>query len=242
MPIHNSSKYNTVMKKLFLFVIVMTLSLTGLQAQKKNVPSADGKAPQGISSVAAEKVIKLPMPEVGLDGEFRTALKNRATTRDLKSEELPMEIISSLLWSAYGFNRPEEQKRVVPSAINVQEFDIYVFLEQGIYLYDAQRNTLNNVVEGDHRAEISKQKHFAVAPFSIVIVANYDRMTKFKNTEDRDFYAAVDCGYVSQDIYLFCAMNDLGTVACGGIDRDILKKLLKIKNGKAMLAHPVGRR
>ena len=61
-----------------------------------------------------------------------------------------------------------------------------------------------------------------------------------KDKEMRDFYAAVDCGYVSQNIYLFCASYDLGTVACGGINRDALHKMLGITNGKALLAHPVG--
>ena len=147
---------------------------------------------------------------------------------------------STLLWSAYGFNRPEEGKRVAPSAVNVQEFDIYLFTREGIYIYDAAKNTIQMVVQGDHRAEISNQKHFAVAPVSLLIVANYQRMSIFKDKEVRDFYAAVDCGYVSQNIYLFCASAKLGTVACGGIERDHLHKLLGITNGKALLAHPVG--
>ena len=32
----------------------------------------------------------------------------------------------------------------------------------------------------------------------------------------------------------------LGTVACGAIERDAIHKLLNIKNGRALLAHPVG--
>ena len=225
------------MKKLTLILIAMTLVIFGAQAQKKNLPSMNGKS---VTSAVADKLIQLPAPEVGMDAPYRDVLKKRHTVRDFRSDELPQELLSSLLWSAYGFNRPEEHKRVVPSAVNVQEFDIYLFTQEGIYLYDAEKNTLRLTAQGDHRSEISQQKHFAVAPVSIVIVANYDRMTNFKKVEDRDFYASVDCGYVSQNIYLFCASADLGTVACGGIDRDTIAKILNIKNGKAMLAHPVG--
>ena len=167
-------------------------------------------------------------------------MKERRTIRDLREEDLPIEIISSLLWSAYGYNRPDEMKRVAPSAVNVQEYDIYLFTREGIYLYNAEKNSILLIVKGDHRKEISQQKHFAIAPVSIVMVANYDRMKLFKNTEDRDFYAAVDAGYISQNIYLFCASANLGTVACGGINRDDIHKLLGITNGRAMLAHPVG--
>ena len=71
-------------------------------------------------------------------------------------------------------------------------------------------------------------------------MANYDRMKVFKEKETRDFYASVDAGYVSQNIYLFCAANNLGTVACGGIDREGLQKTLELSNGRVILAHPVG--
>lgn len=168
-----------------------------------------------------------------------SALEQRQTIRNLLSDELPLETVSNLLWAAYGYNRPDAQKRTAPSARNIQEMDIYLFNKEGIYLYDAERNTLQLVTNGDYRATISSQEHFAVAPVSIVIVANYDRM-KGMNEEARNFYAPLDAGYVSQNIYLYCASANLGTVACGGIDRDNISKLLKVKNGKVILAHPVG--
>lgn len=228
------------MKQLFVFAFAMILALTGAQAQKKNNVKSSPNAANALAVSHTAKVIDLPRVQVGLDTPLIEALNKRCTTRNLSEDELSLELISSLLWSAYGFNRPEESMRVVPSAVNVQEYDIYVFLQQGAYLYNAEKNNLTLVAEGDHRAAISEQKHFAVAPVSIVMVANFDRMSKFKDTSARDFYAAVDCGYISQNIYLFCASADLGTVACGGINRDALTKILKVKNGKAMLAHPVG--
>lgn len=206
------------------------------KADKKAAKSADKKAAKALDG----KMIELPPAEMGLDAPLRLSLDKRRTVRDLAEEEIPQEMLSSLLWSAYGFNRPDELKRVVPSAVNAQEFDIYVFTKEGIFLYVAEKNALQMVSEGDHRAEISKQKHFAVAPVSIVMVANYDRMKMFKEEETRDFYAAVDAGYVSQDIYLFCAANGLGTVACGGIEREVIQKVIGFENGRAILAHPVG--
>ncbi|MBO4599451.1 MAG: SagB/ThcOx family dehydrogenase [Bacteroidales bacterium] len=236
------------MKKTLILIVALMLAICGAYAQKKNtstknIPSqkasADGTMPSDDPMEVLE-TLALPMNYVGMHAPLMEALKNRRTIRELHEDELPFDLIGSLLWSAYGYNRPDEQKRVVPSAVNVQEFDIYLFNREGIYLYNAEKNTLLLIVKGDHRASISKQKHFAVAPISIVIVANYDRMGVFKSTEDRDFYAAVDAGYISQNIYLFCASADLGTVACGGINRENIHKLLNIKNGRAMLAHPVG--
>ena len=240
------------MKKIILFTLALTIAISGVQAQKQNnrkhtvttrvSSSVDGTIDLGTESLQALDIIQLPASYDGLHTPLAEVLKERCTTRNLLEEELPLELISSLLWSTYGFNRPDEHKRVAPSAVNVQEYDIYLFTHEGVYLYNAEKNALLLVVKGDHRGELSQQKHFAAAPISIVLVANYDRMEVFKNLDDRDFYAAVDAGYISQNIYLFCASAHLGTVACGAIDRDTIHKLLNIKNGRAMLAHPVGRK
>lgn len=232
------------MKKILLFSLIAILALGSVQAQKKTkrLSPAAAKGQKEIPAAVELKSEPILLPDAieGLELPLFDALKLRCTYRDFTEEELSLELISSLLWSAYGINRPEEGKRVAPSAVNVQEFDIYLFTREGIYIYDAAKNTIQMVVQGDHRAEISNQKHFAVAPVSLLIVANYQRMSIFKDKEVRDFYAAVDCGYVSQNIYLFCASAKLGTVACGGIERDHLHKLLGITSGKALLAHPVG--
>jgi len=239
------------MKKLVIIALAMLLVGATAEAQTKKpqlkaaglpmttTASENSRKPEARKAFDG-KMIELPPAEMGLDVPLRLSLDKRRTVRELAEEELPQEMLSSLLWAAYGFNRPEEQKRVVPSAVNAQEFDIYVFTKEGIFLYIAEKNALQMVSEGDHRAKISKQKHFAVAPVSIVMVANYDRMKMFKEEETRDFYAAVDAGYVSQDIYLFCAANGLGTVACGGIEREAIQKVIGFENGRAILAHPVG--
>lgn len=233
------------MKRIFLLSIVLLLAYGGVQAQamktkkpSKNTETVDGRD-TGVSLKIAES-IPLPEPHKGLEVPLQQVLKHRQTVREFREEELSVEVLSSLLWCTYGFNRLEEAKRVVPSAVNCQEYDIYVFTREGVYLYDAKSHSLGRVTEGDHRSLISKQKFFGVAPVSIVLVANYDRMKMFKETADRDFYAAADCGYISQNIYLFCSAAELGTVACGGINREGIHKLLGIKNGRAMLAHPVG--
>ena len=236
------------MKKVIILTVALLLTFCGAQAQKKTttkkVPSQSVNSnltPDGnVISMPTLETIDLPMSFEGLHAPLIEVFKLRATHRDIREEEIPMELVSSLLWSAYGINRPEEGKRVVPSAINAQEYDIYLFTREGIFLYNAEKNTLEMKVKGDYREKISQQKFFAVAPVSIVMVANYDRMKKFKQVEDRDFYAAVDAGYISQNIYLFCASAGLSTVACGGINRDEIHKILGITNGRAMLAHPVG--
>lgn len=186
----------------------------------------------------AAQDIQLPKEHKMNPMTLQEALEQRQTIRQMTEQELPEQTLSDLLWAAYGFNRPETHKRTAPSAVNMQEMDIYVFTTKGVYLYDAEDCVLKHVLTGDHRTTISQQSHFGIAPVSIVIVANYERMSRM-NEESRNFYGPCDAGYVSQNIYLFCAAEHLATVACGGIDREAIGKLLNLQNAKPMLAHPV---
>ena len=121
------------MKKILLLAFAMMIVATGAYAQKKTtknnnrVPSALSTKDDGTrlnSSVEVLATIELPPAEMGFEMPLVEVLKNRRTQREILPEELPVEMISALLWSAYGINRPEEGKRVVPSATNAQEFDI----------------------------------------------------------------------------------------------------------------------
>lgn len=186
-----------------------------------------------------EPVMELPTPKKEGGMPLMDALRLRSTQRKFIDRPIPDEILSGLLWAAYGVNRPETGKRTAPSARNNQEIDLYVFTTKGIFLYDAVKNTLKLVSEGDFRKEISTQPHFADAPVSVVLVAEYERMKNY-DQQAAEFYAAMDAGYISQNIYLYCTSMRMNTVACGGIKRDVLQKLLQIEKGKVLLAHPVG--
>lgn len=190
-------------------------------------------------AVEGQAQIELPQPEVEALAPLGMTLQRRQSVRTFSEDEIPMEQLSTILWAAYGINRPEEQRRTVPSARNVQELNIYLFNKDGVYLYNAEKNILEPIANGDYRSSISRQPHFKQAPYAIVIAVDYNRMKDFDD-EGRNFFSAVDAGYVSQDIYLACASFDLGTVACGAIERDKLNELLKLNNGKALLAHPIG--
>ena len=187
----------------------------------------------------AQSNIPLPEPTFNMQMPLHKALQLRQTERQFTPEMMSLEQLSTVLWMTYGYNRPDMKKRTAPSARNVQETDVYVFLPEAVYLYNADSNMLIFVAEGDHRREISGQPHFAEAPVALVLVANYERMKGF-DEKSIEFYSAVDCGYVSQNIYLGCTAMEMGTVACGAIDRDAIAKILRLKNARALLAHPVG--
>ncbi len=190
-----------------------------------------------ISAMAQE--IKLPTPNTKGGMPLYDALANRQTNRQFSSKQLDEQQLSDLLWCANGINR-KDGKRTAPSARNAQEIDIYVFNEKGVFLYIPKENVLKMIIPEDRRPEMSSRggKMITSAPVTLLFVANYEKMDGFDD-EAREFYGATDAGFVSQNVYLYCAANKLHTVVMGAIDRSNIMEFLKIK-GKPILAQPVG--
>ncbi len=166
------------------------------------------------------------------------AFAQRESLREYSEKALSLQDLSDLLWAANGINRAETGKLTAPTAQNKQEITLYVFTEKGAYLYDARKNELQPVAEGDFRADLAGRQEFAAkAPVNLVIVGDFSVFPKERN------WAMTDAGYVSQNIYLFCAGNNMATVARGTMDVEKIGQVLKLKPGQqAILNHPVGYR
>jgi SagB-type dehydrogenase family enzyme len=168
------------------------------------------------------------------------ALKARHSTRDFHPDELPLNVLSNMLWAACGINRSDSGKRTAPTAMNNQEIDVYVATAFGFYTYDPAEHALKPVGQGDIRAKTGRQEFVAQAPVNLVYVAEYARTKKGKE-EERRFYSWADAAFVSQNVYLFCASEGLGTVVRGSLDRTELAKTLKLKDTQEIiLAQTVG--
>ena len=58
---------------------------------------------------------------------------------------------------------------------------------------------------------------------------------------DKDFYSAADTGFISQNVYLYCASEGLATVVRGSIDRPALAKRMRLRQDqRIILAQSVG--
>jgi len=177
----------------------------------------------------------LPEPRKSGGMPLMEALNARQTQRAFSTQPLSDQPLSDLLWAACGINR-ENGKRTAPSARNAQEISIYAALPSGLYLYNAQQNSLQQILEQDIRAQTGKQPFVKTAPVCLIYVSDYDRM---KN--ESEFYSAVDTGYISQNVYLFCASEGLNTVVLGSVDKPALQTAMKLKPSQhVILTQPVG--
>jgi SagB-type dehydrogenase family enzyme len=168
------------------------------------------------------------------------ALSKRRSTRDFSSRELSRDILATLLWCAFGVNRPDTGGRTAPSAHNWQEIEVFAALRDGVYRYDARRHVLQSVVDVDLRAATGLQEFAGMAPLNLVYVADFGKMGD-ASAEDRTFYAAADAGFVAQNVYLYCAAASLACVVRGLVDRRKLAPALKLRaDQRIVLAQTVG--
>ncbi|MEA5128284.1 MAG: SagB/ThcOx family dehydrogenase [Proteiniphilum sp.] len=182
-------------------------------------------------SISAQD-IKLPAPDRTGGKPLMQALNERQSIRSYQDRELTPQQLSDLLWAANGFNR--DDKRTAPTANNRQELELYVTTMSGVYFYDARNHLLKEVKKGDHRAQAGSQDFVAQAALNLIFVSD---MEKASSKE----YAYTNCGFVAQNVYLYCASEGLGAVVRGSFDKDKLRELLKLpSNQEVLLTQSVG--
>jgi nitroreductase len=157
-------------------------------------------------------------------------LAQRKTTRAFADRPLPTQTLSNLLWAAFGVNRPRAAKpdlgRTAPSAYNKQEIELYVVLQEGVFVYDAEADLLRPVVPGDLRVRMGDPPA-GKAAVTLVYAAGA-----------KQDYAQVDVGFIGQNVYLFAASEGLNAwfyTFHGKQDATTVAELLKFPAGK----HPL---
>jgi SagB-type dehydrogenase family enzyme len=186
-----------------------------------------------------QKEIKLPSPQTEIGKPLMQVLKLRHSNRNFDPKSLPQQELSNILWAAFGINRPESGKRTAPSARNWQEMDVYAVLKEGIYRYDAAANSLVLVVEGDFREVTGTQPYVKDAPLNLVYVADYTRMEG--SDENRLINSCIDARLIAQNVYLYCASQELATVVRGSFNKEKIIEAFKLKpEQRPVLTQTVG--
>ena len=184
--------------------------------------------------------IKLPPPQRSGGRPLMEALTLRHSSREFSAKSLPLDVLSNLLWAAFGVNRPHGGRRTAPSAHDWEEIDVYVATGQGLDRYDAGEHALKRVLAEDIREDTGMQPFVAGAPVNLVYVADLSRMTQ-ATAEEKAWYSGPDAGFIAQNVYLFCASEGLATVVRGMVDRSALARRMKLgPDQRIILAQTVG--
>lgn len=201
----------------------LTKLVLGMMGQLRPGP-VRGKSTESIALPPPQKAGGLPLME---------ALLKRCSSREFAPDALPLQLLSDLLWAAYGVNRPDGG-RTAPSALNAQEIDVYVALSEGAYWYDARRQALDLMVKQDLRRITGYQDFVDEAPLDLVYVADHRRMAMVPVTQ-RESYASAAAGAIAQNVYLFSASAGLSTVIRAWIDRAAIADALELSHDQQVL-------
>lgn len=178
--------------------------------------------------------VKLPAPQTDGGKPLMQALMLRSTSRSFAPDAIPAQTLSNLLWAAWGINRPADGKRTAPSARNWQEMEVVVVRADGAFVYDAAGNTLQPLTVGDHRALTGVQPFVKDAPVTLLFIADKSRV-KSVEKDATDSWMWADAGFISQNVYLYCASEGLATGVRALIDRPALAKALGLGEQKAII-------
>jgi hypothetical protein len=200
-------------------------------------------------------VVKLPKPSPGRGRSLFQALLQRKTIRALSVRRLSPQLISNLLWAAWGVNRKKGpfgiSGRTAASASNSQEIDLYVAMQKGIYLYDAFGHRLVPVASGDRRTLAigrGQPAGGAKAPVHLIYVADVDRLVHtsgfqepgLRDPEIQKSYFYVDTGLIAANVHLFAAAQGLAAWF-HHCRRDELARVLGLRRDQLVLfAQTVG--
>src|ERR1019366_9057790 len=177
-------------------------------------------------AVPPQQKMTLPAPRKTGGMPLLQALQQRHSTREFSQRPLPSQLVSDLLWAAYGVNRPSGE-RTAPYWRHIMVIDVYAAMADGVWLYEPKQHVLLAHSRADIRSHTGLQDFVANAPLNLVYVAHGERMRDISANERR-LYASVDSGFIGQNVYLFCASEGLATVFRGAVDYEKLGRALHL--------------
>lgn len=173
----------------------------------------------------SQQAVVLPPPRADFGTSLSQALKRRCSTRVFDPRPLPTQVLSELLWSAFGVNRPATADRTAPSWRHARETEVYAAMANGVWHYDAIGHRLLPVLAADVRAQCGVQDFVATAPLDLVYVSNADHLSGV-SVEEQHRVASADIGFIGQNVYLYCASEGLNCVFRASLDGARLARTL----------------
>ncbi len=183
-------------------------------------------------SFKSYSLIKLPEPQAFHSNvSLWESIKQRETARALSPTAISLEVLSNILYCAYGETRSNEDTvfphpfRTVPSAGALYPLEIYFHhnyiegIETGLYHYNPHTHDISLIKRGDQTRQVRSfliQPEISINASMIVFISALFERSAFKYGERCYRFAMLEAGHVSQNINLSAFASGLGTVNIGG--------------------------
>ena len=133
------------------------------------------------------EAIALPPPRSKGGLPLFEALALRRSTRAYSDRPLPAQVLSDLLWAAFGVNRPSGD-RTAPYWRHIMVIDVYAATADGVWLYEPKTHSLLLQFRADIRTSTGLQDFVGTAPLNLIYVAHGERMQDI-SPQERRLYA-----------------------------------------------------
>ncbi|MEW6234806.1 MAG: SagB/ThcOx family dehydrogenase [Candidatus Omnitrophota bacterium] len=177
---------------------------------------------------------KIQLPKAITKGKasLEEILWQRQSIRSFTPEVPKWEIVGQLLWAAQGINRPDQNRRTVPSAGATYPLELYVILPSGIYHYLPEEHAVVSILSGDQREKFTKESlapgNVYGSPCIFVIAAVFER-TAIKYKEEAVRYVHLEAGHAAQNLLLQATALGLGAVPIGSVVSSEEQKIMGLQ-------------
>ncbi|MBM4169618.1 MAG: SagB/ThcOx family dehydrogenase [Ignavibacteria bacterium] len=168
----------------------------------------------------------------------------RKSAREYTKDPVSMAALSALLTYGYGirkiapsYNHPRFSFRTAPSAGGLQGTELYLIvnrvggLKQGLYHFNAHRNSIEPVFEGILQGKLRKlcaQEMVAEAGAVLLLTMMMQRgIWKYLSRYYK--FALVDAGCVVENLHLVATALGLGSCIVAALDQDGFANLLQLE-------------
>ena len=112
--------------------------ITRREANLGLLASAAMAAACGLASAQELQALDLPPPRSQGGKPLIEALRLRRSIREYSNRALPAQVLSDLLWAAFGINRPTSGDRTAPYWRHVMVIDIYLAMVYVVWLHESE--------------------------------------------------------------------------------------------------------
>ncbi|MDY6801204.1 MAG: SagB/ThcOx family dehydrogenase [Bacteroidota bacterium] len=182
----------------------------------------------------AQTLIKLPEPDKAGGMPLMQAINERHSARNFVDKALTEQQLSELLWAAYGLNRPESGKHTIPTSRNRQDIEVYITTQDGVFKYLPEEHALLQISAEDKREVSGMQDFVKDAAVNLIYVSDFDKLGN-SSENVKTMTAATHCGFIGQNVYLYCASEGLISVFRAMIDKEKAAELLQLESNKHVI-------
>jgi len=191
--------------------------------------------------MARQILTRIPLPPPTLEGGegIWLIMKKRRSHREYIREDIPLQLLSQLLWATQGITGHEGpySLRTTPSAGALYPIETYLIIHRveglnpGVYHFDVEGYALEGLKEGFFGREIAEaalyQQMTSSAATVFVWTAVIGRSTP-KYGERAFRYIYLDAGHIAQNLYLAAAALNLGCCTIGAFYDDKVNRLIGV--------------